>query len=361
MECMQIPLVSYTEFGKRLSERIDGRRFPLSGSIELTERCNLRCVHCYINRSRNDKQAKESELTTKQLYKIVDEIVAEGCLWLLLTGGEPFIREDFLDVYTYAKQKGLIITIFTNGTVVTPRLADYLSEWRPHAIELTLYGRTQQTYEKVTRISGSYEKCMRGIHLIIERKLPLKLKAMIHSLNRTELWEMKSFAENLNVDFRFDPVVNLRLDGNAKPTTLRISPEEIVAIDLVDSKRKREWEDFCRNVQSSVSSNEYLYQCGAGLNTFHIDSYGKLSPCIMARNNSYDLLRGTFREGWQDFLPHILSQKWSQESSCRDCKICGICEQCPGVALNEHGNPESPVEYLCQIAHKRAEAFGFHS
>ena len=100
----------------------------------------------------------------------------EGCLWFLLTGGEPLVRRDFLEIYQYIKRKGLLATVFTNGTLLTPKIADVLAEWRPFAIEITLYGRTQETYERVTGIPGSHARCMRGIELIMERGLPLNLK-----------------------------------------------------------------------------------------------------------------------------------------------------------------------------------------
>ena len=90
----------------------------------------------------------------------MDEITEAGCLWLLFTGGEIFARGEFLDIYTHAKQKGLLVTLFTNGTLINPKIADFLVHWRPFAIEITLYGRTKETYERVTGIPGSYERCM---------------------------------------------------------------------------------------------------------------------------------------------------------------------------------------------------------
>ena len=167
MECPYIPVLKYSEFSKRLDDKLKGRHVPLGGSIEVTARCNLHCVQCYINLPVGNIKAQEKELTYKELCSILDQIADEGCLWVLLTGGEPFIRPDFLDIYTYAKKKGMLITLFTNGTTITPRIADYLAEWRPSSIEITLYGATKETYEKVTGVHGSYEKCMRGIDLLL--------------------------------------------------------------------------------------------------------------------------------------------------------------------------------------------------
>jgi radical SAM protein with 4Fe4S-binding SPASM domain len=357
MECPQIPLINYGDFSKRLHERVADKRIPVTGSIEVTARCNLRCVHCYINLPIGDYKAQKRELTYKETCNILDQITDEGCLWLLLTGGEPFIRPDFLDIYTYAKKKGLLITLFTNGTTITPRIADYLADWRPFNVEITLYGRTKETYEKVTGILGSYQRCMQGIELLLERKLPLGLKTVIVTLNKHEVWDMKEYAERLGIDFRFDPVINMRLDGNRNPLIYRIRPEEVLELDLKDEKRIKNLHDFSEKFWGLPPSSEYLFQCGAGVGTFHVDSYGRLSPCMMTRNLSYDLRQGTFRDGWLDFMPYVLAQKWTRETPCKRCELFALCGQCPGWAQMETGDAEIQVEYLCEVAHMRARAF----
>jgi len=358
MECPHVPVVNYGEFSKRFHDNVLLQRIPIDGSIEVTARCNLRCVHCYINLPLNDRAARERELTYKEFRNIIDEIVDEGCLWLLFTGGEPFIRPDFFDIYTYAKKKGLLITLFTNGTLITEHIANHLAEWRPFNLEITLYGSTQETYEKITGIRGSYNRCMKGIELLLERKIPLKLKSVIMTLNKHEIWDMKKYAEELEIGFRFDPVLNLRVDGNQRPAEFRISPDEVIALDLADDMRMKEWQDFCNNFRSPSQNPEYLYQCGAGKGTFHIDPYGKLSACMIAREPSFDLGKGSFRRGWKEFIPGVLLQKWSSETHCKACELISLCGQCPGFAQLEYGDQEIQIEYLCQIAHMRAEAFG---
>jgi len=358
MECPYIPITSYSDFSRRLHDGVAAQRIPITGSIEVTARCNLRCAHCYINLPIGDNQAKKRELNTMEVCTIIDQIVDEGCLWLLLTGGEPFIRSDFLEIYTYAKKKGMLVTVFTNGTLITEHIANHFAEWRPFNLEITLYGNTKVTYEKVTGVSGSYEKCMKGIELLLERKIPLKLKSVIMTLNKDELWDMKKYAEEVGVEFRFDPVLNLRIDGNQKPAELRISPGEVIALDLADDRRMKEWREFCDKFLGHPQNPEYIYQCGAGKETFHIDPYGKLSACMMARYPSFNLRKDSFKKGWQEFIPDVLSQKWSRDTPCKSCELISLCGQCPGFAQMEHGNQEEQVEYLCQIAHMLADAVG---
>ncbi|OGW17822.1 MAG: hypothetical protein A3G93_02770 [Nitrospinae bacterium RIFCSPLOWO2_12_FULL_45_22] len=356
MECPHIPAISYTEFDELLYKQVVAKRIPINGSFELTFRCNLRCAHCYCNLSLNDQDAINKELSTEEIFDIFDQMADAGCLWLLLTGGEPLVRKDFLEIYTYAKKKGFIITLFTNGTLITPEIADYLAEWPPFAVEITLYGATKETYEKVTGVAGSFKRCKRGIDLLLERKIPLGLKTMMMTLNRDELWQIKEYAEGLGVKFRFDPIFNPRLDGSKTPYNFRLSPEEVVKLDLADEKRTKEWQRLCDKFSGSPSSDD-LYLCGAGISAFHINPYGKMSVCEMSRFQNYDLQRGSFEEGWYQSIPEFLTLKAKDDYPCAQCDLSDLCGQCPGWSWLEAGNAETPVEYLCQVAHLRAEAF----
>jgi MoaA/NifB/PqqE/SkfB family radical SAM enzyme len=232
--------MSYAQFGERLNEQIVTERIPISGSIELTFRCNLKCVHCYCNLPLNDRNAIDRELETEEVYHLFDQMAEAGCLWLLMTGGEPLLRKDFLAIYEYAKKKGFITTLFTNGTLLTPEIADALVEWPPFQVGITLYGATKETYEKITGIPGSFKRCQKGIDLLLERNVPLDLKTMAMTVNQEELQTMKKYAEDLGVSFRFDPLVNPRLDGSKGPCNFRLSPEEVLRLDLNDEKRKKE-------------------------------------------------------------------------------------------------------------------------
>ncbi len=282
MECPPIPKMSYAEFGERLNRRVSTERIPIIGSIELTFRCNFRCVHCYCNLPLNDREGIETELETEEVCRILDQIAEAGCLWLLITGGEPLLRKDFLDIYEYAKKKGFIPTLFTNGTLLTPEIADALVEWPPFEVEITLYGATKETYEKITGIPGSFKRCQKGIEMLLERNIPLGLKTMAMTVNQEEIHQMKAYAHDLGVSFRFDPLLNARLDGSKSPCHFRLSPEEVVRLDLNDEKRIKEWQKLY-DKSKGLFPNDRLFLCGAGVSTFHIDPYGRMSVCIDAR------------------------------------------------------------------------------
>jgi radical SAM protein with 4Fe4S-binding SPASM domain len=351
----------YADWSLGFHQQAAAQRVPISGTVEVTRRCNLTCIHCYNNLPSSDQKARRDELTYDEHCQVLDEITDAGCLWLLYTGGEPFIRKDFLDIYTYAKQKGLLITVFTNGTLITPNIADYLVQWRPFSIEITLYGQTRETYERVTGISGSYERCMRGIRLLKERGLPLKLKTMAIKPNIHELWEMKQFVEeDLGLEFKFDAMINARFDSSRGPLAVRLTPQEVVGLDLMDPHRALEWkrfdERFTCQAASSEKANE-LYHCGGGINSFAIDPYGMLRLCILSQNPSYNLREGRFQEGWEGFLSEVRQKRVTRHSKCVACEIKAMCGMCPANGELENRDPEDPIDFFCQVAHLRAYAF----
>jgi radical SAM protein with 4Fe4S-binding SPASM domain len=308
----------------------------------------------------SDREARLKELTYEEHCRILDEIAEAGCFWLLYTGGEVFARKDFLDIYTYAKQKGLLITLFTNGTLMTPKIVDYLAEWRPFSVEITLYGRTQETYERITGISGSYEKCLRGIDLLRERGIPIKLKTMAITLNRHEIWEMKQFVEEeLGLQFKFDAMINPCIDCSQDPLAVRLSPKEVVEFDLKDPKRLEEWGKFCEKFNRPVHPPgkwDELYDCGGGVDTFAIDPYGGLNICILVPNGGYDLRKGSFKEGWERHILSLRRKKITRHTKCVDCEIKSMCGMCPANGELENKDAEEPVDFLCQVAHLRAYA-----
>lgn len=354
MECPSITAIRYGEFSKRIHAKQGNSRLPLMGSIEVTERCNVHCVHCYINQSAGDQGICDQELSCDQLFKIIDQIVEEGCLWILFTGGEPFLRPDFPDIYLYAKRKGLLITLFTNGTLLTPMIVDLLAQYPPFSIEISLYGFSLETYERVTGVTGSYAQCMRGINLLLQHDLPLKLKTVVMDANQHELGVMKVFAKKLGVEFRYDIELNLRMNGEKTPAAQRLSPEQVVKLDLADTARVKAWQEFSEKFSAVQLPSDKLYQCGAGSGSFHIDANGRLTSCLMVRHPSYNLLAGTFHEGWSNFLPLVQAQKRTKPSACNGCELKALCSWCPGWAQIEHGDQEAPVTYLCQVTRLRS-------
>jgi radical SAM protein with 4Fe4S-binding SPASM domain len=354
---------SYGEFSLELHKHFGHKRVPLEVSLEVTRRCPLDCQHCYNNLAMGDLAARNQELTKEEYFAILTELADMGVIWLLFTGGEIFARKDFLEIYAFANRKGFLITLFTNGILINEKIADYLREIPPFAIEITLYGRTKQTYEALTQLPGSYERCLRGIDLLLERGLPLKLKTVGTKINRHEVATMREFAEQeLGVEFKFDSLINPRIDCSQSPVAVRLSPEEVVALDLHWSKLAAEHR---KNLEREIagpppSSNRAVYSCGGGIKSFAIDPNGKMSICVLSHQDTYDIRGGSVREGWDGFLLKVRQKQQTQPpGKCAECRIRSVCSMCPANGELENGDPESPVEFLCEVAHLRATALGF--
>jgi radical SAM protein with 4Fe4S-binding SPASM domain len=336
------------QFGKHVVEE----RIPLSGSIDLTNRCNLRCIHCYLDPQGKRRQDVQEEMSTNQVMGVLDEITAAGCLYLLVTGGEPLLRKDFAKIYRHAKENGLLVTIFTNGTLISDSILDLFDDMPPRQIEISLYGASADTYESITGVKGSYERCMNGIRQLLDHGQNLKLKTILMTTNKHEFYEMEKIAREFGVPFRFDAAIFPRFNGDQFPVDLRLSPEAAVEKEFSDLKRKREWEEYYDHFHAIPSSN-YVYECGAGLTYFHIDTYGNLQPCLMSINHKTSILEGRFLSGWQDEIPCIRKIKMHADQSCYDCPKRILCGYCPPFFALEKGSETSISAYLCSMGQLR--------
>lgn len=356
MECHYISSLPYHKFSEHLHREAAKKRIPLGGIFEITYRCNLHCVHCYCNLSVENCEERKRELPYNQFCKIIDEIAHEGCFWLLITGGEPLVREDFLDIYAYAKKKGMMIILFTNGVLLNEEIAGYFNDFPPFLVEITLYSMHARIHDAITGVPGSLEKTLKGIELLQRYNIRFNLKSTIHELNKLEIARMQEYAKSLNLNFRFDPMLNPRYDSSMAPCFWRLTPQEVIELDLCDQERTREWREFCK-IHLPADTRDQRFTCGAGISTFCLNPYGQLQICQMMTHRGYDARSLSFRKIWFDLFPEILSLKPSPGSKCHSCQIEPLCNSCPGWAQLENGNEDSPVEFLCEVAHLREEHF----
>jgi MoaA/NifB/PqqE/SkfB family radical SAM enzyme len=365
-------LVSFTRLPDfALWDKLEGRRIPLSFDLEATARCNNNCRHCYINLPPGDKAALHAELTLDEISHIADQAVSLGSLWCLITGGEPLLREDFFDLYRVLKKKGLLASVFTNACLITEEHIKLFRDYPPRDIEITVYGVTAETYERVTRMPGSYAAFRRGLALLLAGGVKVNLKTMALRSNWHELPAIADFCrERTKNFFRFDPMLHLRYDGNAQRNeeirAERLSAEEIIVIDEADPKRSAALEKRCSTPEIAIPSQELtdrLFQCSAGGDSFAVSYNGlfRLCPSLWQRECLYDLRRGTLVEAWFDFTPRVLARTSTNREFLERCRICPLmnqCQWCPAHAHLECGRMDERCEYFCRVTHARAEAFG---
>ncbi len=344
------------EWLKQFHVKAAGRRLPVSGSLELTTSCNLKCVHCYLGPQQNRNKTRNLEMSTRQVISILDEITEAGCLSLLITGGESLLRKDFPEIYRHARRKGLLVSVFTNGTVITDEILELFSDFHPRQVEISLYGATRATYEKITRVRGSYEKCLDGITRLLARHINVKLKTVLMTYNRHELSAMKEMASEYGVKFRFDPDIFPCLENEDKSAlNLRVPPEEVIEIEASDEERLRHWVDYYEK-RKDLPVTENLYECGAGLTSFHIDPYGNVSPCLMTPQYKYTLRNSKFITRWRDDIAAIREKKPRDGYTCNSCEMRVACTGCPAFFAAENGADDVKSDYICAMATLRYEA-----
>jgi MoaA/NifB/PqqE/SkfB family radical SAM enzyme len=288
--------------------------------------------------------------------RIFREAAELGALTIRVTGGEPLLREDFAELYLYARRLGLKVLLFTNARRITPELADLLARVPPlERIEVTVYGMHEETYEAVTRVPGSYAGFRRGVALLLERKVPFVVKGAILPPNRGELDEFESWAATLPWMERSPPCSmffdrRARRDSeekNRRIGALRLSPEEGVAfLARKPESYRREMARFC--ARFTGPPGDRLFACGAGRGGC-VDAYGVFQPCMLVRHPgvAYDLKGGSLREALGEVFP-LLRERRSVNpeylARCARCFLKGLCEQCPGKSWAEHGTLDTPVE-----------------
>lgn len=352
-----------------LWEKIRGKRVLISFDLEITARCNNNCRHCYINLPAGDKEAKENELTQEEIVEIGKEAVSLGAFWCLITGGEPLLRKDFPDIYLSLKKKGLLISVFTNATLVTKEHIKLFKKYPPRDIEVSVYGVSKETYEKVTRIPGSFAAFRQGLNLLLKSGLNVRLKAMVLRSNLHEQPAIARFCRERTKDyFRFDPFLHLRYDGNpsrnAEIKAERLSPGEIVALEKSDPERFQALEKGCDKLivpQFSHAPCNHLFHCGAGNESFSLsyDGLFRLCPSLWHPDCVYDLKQGSLSAAWQGFIPQVREMQSERKEfleTCRRCPLINLCMWCPAHASLETGKMDAAVHYFCQVAHARADA-----
>lgn len=363
-------------------EKINGSRTPLwkdrkptltSLDMELTERCNNNCIHCYINRPVDDPMAREKELSGKKIKEILTEAASLGCLIVRFTGGEPLLREDFEDIYLFARKLGLKVRILTNATLITPGLAMLLSRVPPLVeMEITVYGMKRQSCEAVTRTPGSFDSARRGIDLLIKANVPFIVRSVVLPPNKMEMDEFENWAATIPW-MKYPPSYALSFDLRAQRDSeeknnaikqVRPPPEELTAIlNRKDGQHTKNAGEFCAIFLSGPSNR--LFLCKPGCRTGSVDAQGRFQVCMLLRHPEtvYDLTKqdASLKHALRSFFPRVREMTPSNPaflSRCARCFLRILCDQCPAKSWMEHGVLDAPVEYLCKMTHFQARALG---
>jgi AdoMet-dependent heme synthase len=313
----------------RLKKAALERAQPLSASLELTYRCNWRCVFCY-----NPRRHDHRRLSAAEWSGVLDDLRALGTLYVALTGGEPLVHPEFLAVARAVRERAFALRILTNGALVTDALAAEIAALRPMAVELSLHGATAQTHDRATATPGSFDALVRGLDRLLARGVGVVLKTPLTRLNEAELAGMRRLAEERGVPWRVDPVLTPRDDGDTGPLAFRASDEatERVFRDLASLGQLPQEE------RAEGGTN-----CGLGRTTLAVDPEGNVFPCLQWRRTPLGNVRVTpLRDMWAGSAERLAAASVARAANDRLVEAGGALASfpfCPALALQRTGDP----------------------
>ncbi len=322
-----------------ISARARERQIPLNATFELTYRCNLSCVHCYV------EEDTDGELTTAEVFSSIDQLADAGTLVMVFTGGEPLVRDDFFDIAEYARKRNMALSLMSNGTLIDERAVEKMKRLHFLRVSISLYGVTPKTHDAVTQVAGSFFRTFKAIRLLKENGFRLDIKTPVMKQNMDEIAQIGDFCQELGAETNADPNITITTKGSRRPLEYRLSDEELSTHVLWEAQSGKEVQGFTR-------------VCNAGFCNVAIGAQGKVFPCNALRLEAGDLRQDSFAQIWsRSPVFHRLRQlKMEDFRECSSCELLYNCARCPGRAFHEEGDMLLPPKEACRISRMRQEA-----
>ena len=335
-------------FGKKtylqaIAEKAGNKGKILSAMIELLDQCNYSCRYCYVRGS------TQSLLPLDNVKKYLSELRDTGCVWLTLTGGEPLLHPNFIEIYNYAYDLGFAVTILTNGYLLTDEHIKLFQEKMPRVVDITLYGFNEKTYSEFVGKKDAFERFKHNLDLLSESNIHFELKATLTTRTYEYLAKYQEFAAEYGVRFRYDVMVVPALKDN-RCLSLRLPPEMAIDFQLKQkdylTKMKEQYEKA-----SHQPINNSIYRCGGGVNYVFISSDQKMGFCAFERKYQYDLCadHATINAGHKWLMEQRLGVL-EPSDKCFDCPLKCLCKYCPARFELESGNQKDPPTWYCECA-----------
>lgn len=315
----------YYQFWENLHKKAYQTGSLLRVMFEVTYECNFKCQHCYVPLHYRDK---EKELTTKQVYAVLDQLKELGCFYLGFTGGEPFMRSDFIDIVWYAKKCGFQIIIYSNASCINEKIVRELVRIGINKIDITVPAIKEKTFKKITGVNAK-KKVFDAIECLYKNNVPLGLKTCILQDNEREFEEIRSYALLRTKLYRFDTVVSRRLDGSDFPLqykTLKnfLNPQKNTqrCSDAMTVK------DVFPKKADAVRYHMFS-SCGVGRISAAITPGGELKMCPVIDYPKYTIQGTSLAKAWDQLKKHTADISAQPNKECEGCSVKQYCTWCP--------------------------------
>ena len=345
---------------QRLIQTAARNRRPVSGTLELTPLCNLNCEMCYIHLTPGELEQRGRLRPAADWLRLGEELAEAGVLFLLLTGGEPLLYPGFQEVYLGLKKLGMILTVNTNGTLIDEEWANFFAAHKPRRVNITLYGAGEDSYEKLCHGPGGYEKTMRGIRLLKERGVDVKLNGSITKLNLADTQAIYQIARELALTVHKDAYLLPGLRDRQLPyeAQARLTPEAAAraALETRKAEYPEGYAEYCREMLEQIQAPEPAYShrsdCQAGCSSFAVGWDGAMRPCVSFRESSVNVFETGFESGWARIVEEMEERRVNPK--CTRCSLRPLCMTCPAAVHWETGRYDGLSDYLCRYAEEYA-------
>jgi radical SAM protein with 4Fe4S-binding SPASM domain len=333
-----------------VSEHAAAAGVPVSAMIEIADRCNEACIHCY------QVQGQKGELDTAEWERILRELAELGVMFLSISGGEATLRKDFLHLVRYARELRFAVRIFTNGLNVDAAMAAELGRLSVQEVQISLYSPRAEVHDRVTRVPGSFERVVAAAKALRAANVKVLLKSPLMSLNAADYADYVQFVTSLGCDYTLDPKLNPREDGDLGPTALSLDKASYLAL----RRDPRFGAVPSQGSAAAAARRERTLDstpCSACRSNVHIEPNGELRPCTQWSIATGHALSGSLRETWygDPTARAIRSLTWNHLPGCRACDLRSHCQRCFADAERMAGDALAPYARACLSALWRYE------
>lgn len=350
---------------KFLTQKASKLRIPISGAFELTPLCNMDCKMCYVKLTKEQVEKIGKHRTTQEWVDLAQEAKEKGMLYLLLTGGEPFLYKDFKELYIKLYKMGFVISINSNGTLIDEEIIEWLKDYPPQRINITLYGGSNETYNRLCNNPKGFDQVSKAINLLKEVGINVKLNCTITPYNSDDLELVHKFAKDKDLvlqvaTYLFPPI---RKDATQLGQNKRYNPEKAAELYVKNDLLMYEKEMFIERAQklqeglikincSELNSECELahgdkMMCKAGKSLFWITWDGRMVPCGMMNFPVRYPFEDGFDESWNEIVEDVENIYLPKE--CSLCKLRNMCANCAAMTVTETGKYDKKPEYICKM------------
>jgi radical SAM protein with 4Fe4S-binding SPASM domain len=320
---------------------------PLAVQLDITYRCNERCVHCYLDHH------DHGEMTTPEILRLIDEMADAGVLTLTLSGGEIFLRKDLFEIVEHARRLTFCVKLKTNALLIGAREAARLRDLAVQEIQVSIYSHRPEVHDSVTLVPGSLKRSLSAIRFLKAQDLKVVMANVLMRQNMSDYAAVKDLAEEIGVEFTLDPTITPMMDGNRSILSLGADADTLRDV-FRDSVVVGDVDEFCAIPSDTGEANLDSRPCSAGHTTCYVSPYGDVFPCVQFPLPTGNVRRERFVDIWRHSsqMNEVRSIRLKDLPTCSSCSHAGACTRCPGLAYME-GNMRGPSSQDCQKSFAR--------